>query len=65
MLSAGLLLFTPHFSWSAGLVKPGFFTFVQFRQLPLNPLLTRFETIPRRGPFRTPWRTPARPWPQM
>jgi hypothetical protein len=32
MLSAGLLI-TPRFSWSASLVKLGFFAFVQFRQL--------------------------------
>ena len=33
MPSAGLL-FTPRFSWSASLVKLGFFAFVQFRQSP-------------------------------
>jgi hypothetical protein len=35
MLSAGPL-FTPRFSWSASLVKPGFFAFVKFRHLPLQ-----------------------------
>jgi hypothetical protein len=35
MLSAGLL-FRLRFSWSASLVKLGFFAFLQFRQLPLQ-----------------------------
>ena len=46
MLSAGLL-FRLRFSWSASLVKLGFFAFLQFRQLPLQigALPTRFEGI--------------------